>query len=160
MNCSPVVKGKSIMTQSCFPPDVLEKIKESYNKHHHIGQIDATDSVGIWTQLKERLTTCNKEDCWLEQITDENLRKRLDKYLFAPDQPKEWKTDKNAWLSNFDIFKVLNQYESSHKNFKIIGPTPIDFDKKPKEMAGQCVWDDLCEFSLKNMLDKEKQNWV
>lgn len=156
MNCSPVVKGTSIINQSCFPPDVLETLKESYNKHHQTGKIDAMDSVGIWTQLKERLSMCNKEDCWLEQITDEGLRKRLDKYLFAPDQPNDWKKDKGAWLSNFDIFKVLHQYEASHKNFMIIGPTPIDFDKKPKDMDGQCVWDDLCEFSLKTMLSKGK----
>lgn len=156
MNCSPSVKGKSIIAQSCLPTDVLEKLKESYNKHHSTEQVDAMDSVGIWTQLKERLSTCKKEDCWLEQIKDEKTRKQLDKFLFAPDQPKDWKKDKGAWLSNFDIFAVLHQYEISHKHFKIIGPTPIDFDTRPKDLNGQCVWNDLCDFSLKTMLSKGK----
>jgi hypothetical protein len=156
MNCSPAVKGKSIIAQSCLPTDVLEKLKDSYNKHHPTEKIDAIDSVGIWTQLKERLSKCKKEDCWLNQINDESIRQKLDKYLFAPDQPKNWKKDKSAWLSNFDIFEVLRQYEISHKHFKVIGPTPIDFDTRPKDLNGKCVWNDLCGFSLKNMLQQGK----
>lgn len=156
MNCSPAVKGKTLIEQSCFPPDVLEEIKKSYNKHHPVEQVEAVDPIQIWVQLKERLSTCKKEDCWLDEIKDENTRKKLDKHLFAPDQPNDWKKDKNAWLSNFDIFEVLHQYELSHKHFKIIGPTPLDFDSRPKDMDGQCVWNDLCGFSIESMLKRGK----
>jgi hypothetical protein len=83
-----------------------------------------------------------------------NIVKKLNEYFFAPYQPKEWKKNRSEWLSNFDISKVLKQYEISNKNFKVIGPTPIDFDSRPKDMNGQCVWEDLCDFSLENFMKK------
>jgi hypothetical protein len=66
------------------------------------------------------------------------------------------KKDKSAWLSNYDIFEVLHQYETSHKHFKIIGPTPIDFDSRPKDMNEQCVWEELCNFSLRRFIEQKK----
>ena len=46
----------------------------------------------------------------------------------------------------------MKQYEKKYTNFKFIGPSPIDFNKK--KMFGQCVWNDLCNFNLKNLLHK------
>ena len=33
MNCSPLVKGKTAVKNSCFTDDVLYRMKKSYNKH-------------------------------------------------------------------------------------------------------------------------------
>ena len=156
MNCSPAVQGKTAVSGSCFTNSVLNKIKDSYNKHNQNNKILSTAPIDVWTDLRTRLITCRKEDCWLNQITDKSLRERLDKYLFAPDQPDDWKPNSSAWLSNFDIFDVLHQYEEAYPSFKIIGPTAIDFDKRPKNMGGQCVWEDLCTFSLKQMIAANK----
>jgi hypothetical protein len=156
MNCSPSVKGLSPIRDSCFTPSILEKIRDAYNKHHPDSIIEKNESNQIWYELKARLSRCEREDCWLNEIKDKNVRKKLEKYIFAPHQPKEWKENKDAWLSNFDIFEVLRQYEISHKHFKIIGPTPIDFDTRPKDMNEQCVWEELCSFSLKHQIEQKK----
>lgn len=176
MNCSPAVKGKTPVNGSCFTESVLYQLKEAYNKHHGNNLITASNPMEIWEQLKHRMSTCDKEDCWLEEIKDESVRKKLDNYIFAPDHPKDWIGKPGAWLSNFDILEVLKQYETVYPNFKIIGPTPIDFDSRPADLDNECVWEDLCNFSLKNQLankitkmgivfnldkhDKDGSHWV
>jgi hypothetical protein len=51
---------------------------------------------------------------------------------------------------------VLHQYELTHPTFKAFGPTPIDFDSRPKDESGKCVWEELCTFQLSNYLEKGK----
>jgi len=154
MNCNPAVKNKTPIKNSCFTPDVLNVIKTAYNEYHPSSKITNTNPKEIWYELKQRLSTCKKEDCWLKEIKDAKIINDLNKHLFAPYQPKEWKKNHSAWLSNFDILDVLRQYEKSHKNFKIIGPTPIDFNSRPDDMNGQCVWEDLCGFSLTRFMKR------
>jgi hypothetical protein len=156
MNCNPQVKGKTLDSSSCLTNDALQKLKNSYNREHSTRKITSTQPKMIWSDLKARMTKCKKEDCWLDVINDPIQRNELDKQLFAPDMPSEWKSKPNTWLSNFDIMAVLEQYQESHKNFRMIGPTPIDFDTRPPEKNGKCVWDEICMFSLKHYLDKGK----
>jgi hypothetical protein len=97
---------------------------------------------------------CNKESCWLKQKhefgeLDENF-----KDSFAPESPDEWKKNPNEWLSSIDIIKVMKQYEKAYKCFDFIGPTPIDFDKK--QLYGECVWEELCNFNLKQQITEGK----
>ena len=40
----------------------------------------------------------------------------------------------------------MKQYEKTYKCFEFIGPSPIDYDKHIA--YGECVWEELCEFSL------------
>ena len=157
MNCSPMVKGKNAVPESCFPPETLVLLKSSYNKYHPEHKIEATNLDKIWLELKDRLSHCHKEDCWLNQIDDPNVRNRIDHFSFAPDQPKTWKKKPTEWLSNFDIMEVLSQYEKTYPEFHVIGPTPIDFDTRPKDMGGKCVWQELCEFRLEKYFKSGKK---
>lgn len=181
MTCSPHSSHikPSYLHNTCYTPAILEHIKVEYNKSHPAKcRILTKDPAKIWKELDRRLYHCNKEDCWLNQIRDANLRKKIDRYMFAPDQPYEWKHNPNEWLSNYDILNVLEQYEMVYKNFKFIGPTPIDFDArlenghnaydignehKTQDSAGagtkKCVWNDLCHFSLKEKI-REKQTKI
>jgi hypothetical protein len=156
MNCNPKVKGRNVVKDSCFPPETLVLLKESYNKYHPEDKIISTELTEIWEELNKRLVQCSKEDCWLNQIQDANVRKKIHIDSFAPNQPKEWKKNPDEWLSNFDIINVLIQYEKTYKEFHLIGPTPIDFDSRPKDMDGQCVWDELCKFDLEKYLKDGK----
>lgn len=157
MNCSPLAEiTGTVNKNSCFTREILEIIKKEYNKDHPNQLILSDNANEIWKELKNRLTNCDKEDCWLKQIDDSNLRKQIDETIFAPDSPPEWKHNPDEWLSNFDILDVLKQYEFAYPDFKFIGPTPIDFDTRPKEMNGKCVWEDLCHFSLQKILDEKK----
>uniref|UniRef100_A0A6C0D2L6 Ubiquitin-like protease family profile domain-containing protein n=1 Tax=viral metagenome TaxID=1070528 RepID=A0A6C0D2L6_9ZZZZ len=156
MNCNPKVKGKTIDKKSCITQPILQKLKESYNTEYPATKITSTDPQSIWLDLKNRMSNCKREDCWLNVIKDPTQRQKIDKELFAPDMPEEWKKKPNAWLSNFDIIAVLEQYQESHPHFKILGPTPIDFDTRPPEKNGRCVWEELCTFSLQHYLDEGK----
>jgi hypothetical protein len=154
MNCSPLVEGKIPVYGSCFTDDTLQIIRKSYNKHNPDDLIPNVHGKRLWLQIKNKLTTCNKEDCWLKEIKDENLRKKIDKLSFSPDKPSEWVDNPTEWLSNFDILDVLKQYQQAFPTFHVIGPTPIDFDTRLPSQSGTCVWEELCTFSLKNYLEK------
>lgn len=155
MNCNPAIEGKRANNSTCYTKDILIKIKSAYNKAHPENPIDANidDTTKIVNELRKRLLPkCQKEDCWLKLLPKEQ-QNMLDKMVFAPDQPPEWKNNSNEWLSNYDIMNVLEQYEkANHPRFKFLGPTPIDFDKKLKD--GKCVWEDICKFNLAHYKEK------
>lgn len=154
MNCNPTVEGKTVDESSCFTKEVLLQIRKAFNKHHKENPVKSVEPQALWKELKTRMANCEKEDCWLQQIDDAKLRQHIDEMIFAPDHPPEWMSNPNEWLSNHDIIRVLSQYEEKYPEFKIIGPTPIDFDTRIPEENGKCVWEELCRFSVKNELDK------
>jgi hypothetical protein len=155
MNCSPMVDGETPTKETCYTKDILMKIKAAYNEKRDTNdQITTYDPNEIWHELKRRLTHCPKEDCWLKELKDDQMRKDIDELVFAPDQPPEWKSNPDEWLSNFDIEKVLKQYEKKHKDFKLFGPSAIDYDTILSD--GKCVWEDLCKFSLQSLINRGK----
>lgn len=156
MNCNPLVEGKTVSSISCLTPEALLKIKYEYNNSHPNDIIDTKDPRKIYSELKSKLDHCDKEDCWLEQIQDKQLRNTIDNLSFAPDEPDEWKNNPDEWLSNFDIFNVMHQFEQKHGEFKFLGPTSIDFDSKLPQKGGKCVEEDLCNFSLYYWMKKGK----
>jgi Ulp1 protease family, C-terminal catalytic domain len=153
-NCSPIVNGKTEIPGSCFTAAALYQLKEYYNKHHPDSPILSKTPSQLWHDFRLRFFSCKREDCWLKEIDNIELRENLEKFLFAPPQPAEWKKKPNEWLSNFDIFEVLHQYELTYPNFKVFGPTPLDFDSRPKEDTGKCVWEELCKFQLNKYLER------
>ena len=156
MNCAPTVANQRAVPHSCFTPMVLQQIKTAYNQHHPANPIQSTNPTEIWSELKSRLTTCSSEDCWLSEIKNKEARNYIDSTIFAPDHPSKWKKDPNTWLSNYDIYNVLKQYEVPYKQFHMIQPSPIDFDATPSEMNGSCVEDELCKFSIREQLANGK----
>jgi len=157
MNCSPAVKGKTVSRDSCLTPEILRKVKDYYNMSHPNTPITKDAPSKIWISLKQRLKTCDKEDCWLDLITDDEVRNTIDSYIFAPDQPSSWKNKPNKWLSTNDIHKILLQYQVSHPNFRVIRPTPLDFDAKiGEEKQKKCVTEELCNFDLNNEINNGK----
>jgi hypothetical protein len=156
LNCSPATTLKKRVKQdSCFTPDLLMKILQKYNEKHPENPIKEKTPKKIWLELKNRLD-CNKEECWLSLIEDEKIREKIKKYIFAPKHPTEWVSNPNEWLSNYDILEVAKQYEISHPEFKMIGPTTIDFDTRLEEYDGKCVLEDLCKFSLDRFIRTKK----
>ena len=156
MRCHPKMNGKTGVRDSCLTDNVLFKLKHTFNKSHIDKQITASKPNKIWSELKKRVQTCDKEDCWLNMITDPVVRSKIDKLSFAPDHPDSWNQNHSEWLSNYDIIAVLKQYEDTYNNFQLIGPSPIDFDTRLPEENDQCVWKELCTFNVKNYLDSGK----
>jgi Ulp1 family protease len=149
LNCSPGVSNKF----TCYSNDDLYKLRDMWNSRHPDKPIRTNNNLKIWNTLKNYYATiCNKESCWVRQMTkDPKLEKEL-LDAFAPESPKEWKTNPNEWLSSIDILKVMNQYEKKYKCFDFLGPSPIDYDTH--KLYGECVWEELCHFDLAKQIKK------
>ena len=140
---------------TCYDNKTIMRIRDLWNKRHPDDPIKTKNTKSIWKILRDKMNgLCDNEICWLKKII--NNKTIIDDMLsrtFSPIAPETWKRNKNTWLSNFDISNVMKQYEKKYSNFRFIGPTPMDFDKIEHENV--CVWDDLCKFDLKKMIDKK-----
>ena len=158
LNCSPCVKNKKVIKTSCMTQEVLEKIKDEYNKDHE-DQIIATRPALIWHELRMKLD-CKDERCWIKEIDDPDLRTQVKNQLFAPEHPPEWIHNKNEWLSNFDIDLVMKQYEDKDKTFKYLATAPMDYDFVVDSSKKTCYEEEMCKFDLKEMLDSGKRKFA
>lgn len=150
--CSPKVNNKEY---TCYTDEDLHKLRDMWNARHPDQFIDTNDSKEIWNTFKNVYQrVCNRESCWIKQMTaGTKMEKELLK-AFAPVSPKEWKKNPNEWLSSVDIIEVMSQYEKSYKCFEFMGPSPIDYDTH--KIYGECVWEELCHFSLLEQMKKGK----
>lgn len=83
-------------------------------------------------------------------LTPEEKQSLASKYL-RPEMPLEWRKDPDMWLDSNNIRDVMKQYEDYDKQFKFLGPYPIDFasqDPESKEKK-DCIIDEMCELNLK-----------
>jgi hypothetical protein len=154
INCSPKPKNE-INDFSCYTNKSLYKLRDLWNARHPDVKITANSPKEIHNQISEKLSSvCNKESCWIKQKVEFGQIQSELTDSFAPESPQEWKKNPNEWLSSIDIINVMNQYEKAYKCFNFIGPSPIDFDTK--KIYGECVWDELCNFSLENQIKNGK----
>lgn len=154
MSCSPLVEGQTADKSTCYTDKILFEIRDAFNREHPTERIKSDTPKEVLNQLREKMSnSCNKEKCWLKLLSNQHQRV-IDEFVFAPEKPIEWKNNPYEWLSNFDILKVLKQYEKKYRNFKFIGPTPIDFDARPADEGGKCVWEDLCHFDLNEYISR------
>jgi hypothetical protein len=152
LKCSPYqskyVDG-DLKQYTCYSRNNLQLFKNVWNANNSNDKILTNNSKEIWSFFKQRLNKqCYDELCWLKKTTlsKVNNSELLVKEIFKPFSPESWSSKPNTWLSSVDITKIMKQYEKSHKFFKFIGPSPIDFDSK--EMFSTCVWEQLCNFNL------------
>lgn len=141
---------------TCYSKKSLIKMRNLWNTRHPDSKIKSCNAREIWNKLKVYMNDmCNIESCWLKQkFIQSDLDKELLNYTFAPKAPTEWKRNPQEWLSSLDIISVMKQYEYKFPCFDFIGPSPINYDTHVK--YGECVWKELCEFELYNMIQKGK----
>ena len=154
LNCSP--KGKNeVKEYTCYTDADLQKLRDMWNARHPDKPINTNDSKEIWDMLKNYYANiCNKESCWIRQMTTGTKMEKELLDSFSPVSPNEWKKNPNEWLSSLDIIEVMNQYEKTYKCFDFMGPSPIDYDTH--KLYGECVWDELCHFNLEEQIKKGK----
>jgi hypothetical protein len=154
VNCSPKDKSE-INIFTCYTDKSLYKLRDLWNVRHPDKKINTNNTKEIHELLTKYLSSvCNKESCWLKQKSQFGKMSSDMSESFAPESPKEWKKNPNEWLTSVDITNVMKQYEKAYKCFDFIGPSPIDFDTK--KIYGECVWEELCNFSLAEQIKKGK----
>lgn len=152
LNCSPKPKHE-INGFTCYTDRSLFKMRDLWNARHPDAKIETNDTKAIHSSLTNYFKgVCNKESCWLTQIPGVSYRDMEES--FAPESPEEWSKNPNEWLTSVDIMKVMKQYERAYKCFDFIGPSPIDFDTR--KLYGDCVWEELCNFSLAEQIKNDK----
>lgn len=146
--------GKREHAFTCYSTDTLMKMKHLWNARHPDLAITSNSPKAIWEALKEYMEpTCTQERCWMEQhFMKGGVDKSIKDFTFAPKAPDTWKKNPDEWLSSIDIMRVMSQYEHEYPCFEFLGPSPIDYDTK--KLYGECVWDELCTFSLETYLKK------
>ena len=154
INCSPKPKDE-LNNFSCYKNKDIIILRDHWNARHPDVKIVSNSPKEIHNQLSEHLKDiCNNEVCWLKQ---KSVFGKVESELadsFAPESPPEWKKNPNEWLSSTDIMKVMKQYEKAYKCFDFIGPSPIDFNTKM--LYGECVWEELCNLNIENLIKKGK----
>ena len=143
---------------SCFSRDALMRMVYSWNNSCADDQkIQVKPSMKlseIWQIISDKLKSkCDTEWCWLEQDIAKDNKYELKK-LFRPKMPSKWYKHPREWLTTTDIENVMKQYERKHKDFKFIGPVPIDFDHELS--PGNCVAQELCKIDIKNLIKNNK----
>ena len=152
VNCSPKISKRKF---TCFSDKNLHKMRDLWNIRHPEHTINTNESYEIWKALKQHYTKmCNKESCWIKQIAKNTPMEKELLDDFSPESPPEWKKNPNEWLSSLDITNVMRQYERTYECFEFLGPSPIDFDTK--KLRGDCVWEELCRFSIDEQIKKKK----
>ena len=146
--CAPG-KGDKI---SCYNDNELKEIAKKYNENNKDKINLNLPRKKLFKSIKKKLKKfCNDETCWLNTDFGKEINK--DK-IFRPKRPESWTSEKRKWLNTNDIEKVLKQYEEKYKDFKFLGPSPIDFDKRLNNNI--CVLNDLCNFSMKELINNGK----
>lgn len=145
--CAPGVGQKGDKT--CYSKNNLHLIAKKYNEHNPKQKIRLTqDKHGLLKDLRSKLDkNCKSDWCWLNSdfLTKSN-KKKLEK-KFRPEYPKSWKKNKNEWLSNIDIEKVMKPQEEKFEDFKFMGV-----------VASDCPDGYMCELSNKNFSEYPSKN--
>lgn len=138
---------------TCYNNNMLHKLRDSWNARHPEARIETNDPNEIWTALKHVFSgVCQNEACWMKQLDETEFDELVNNdAIFAPEAPTSWIRDPDEWLTSEEIEHVMKQYEEKFPKFEFLGPSPSDY-KAPK-MAGICVWEELCNFSLKKYVD-------
>ena len=152
LKCAP---KSSTNTFSCYSNSHLFELKRAWNSSNKL-KIKTNNPKEIWKFLKDQYKDkCGKESCWIKKANiPQKYKTKLIKRIFAPKSPDSWKKDPNTWLSSTDIIKVMDQYEYAYPYFRFMGPSPIDFDKKLA--FNQCVWNDLCNIDISQLIQNKK----
>jgi hypothetical protein len=141
---------------TCYTSQSLVKMRNLWNARHSDDTIDSDEPKVIWRHLKGKLgSVCDSEMCWMnQQFMKNGLSEEMRYFTFAPKAPSSWKKNPKTWLTSTDIAGVMKQFENTYPSFAFLGPSPIDYDHHYQD--GTCVWQDICEFDLKNMIRKGK----
>tara|TARA_Y100000389_G_scaffold195238_1_gene226377 strand:+ start:17932 stop:18789 length:858 start_codon:yes stop_codon:yes gene_type:complete len=136
---------------TCYTLPQLQFIAEKWNekeKKEKISDIKSKSQEELWKELKEKFKESDERK-WSDITRSQNFKNQ-----FAPDLPREWYSEPNAWLSDADINEVMRRFEVEFEGFHFLEASPIDFDKKDKK--GNCLVSNLCGYNYEDLASKYK----
>ena len=155
VQCAPGATRKNRF--SCLSNKALLQLRDMWNKRHPDVRIITRQPKQIWEALNSHMSnTCHRESCWLKQKFVDGKLDHVLKNAYAPLAPKDWINKPNEWLTSVDILNVMKQYENPkvYPCYEFMGPSPIDYYVRISH--GECVWPELCNFSLEEQMKRGK----
>jgi hypothetical protein len=147
--CSPSGKANG-RSGSCLDSKSIDDI---YTASPHTDDEAKTAEQKLNKLRSDKKEECDTDLCLIKtsSISRDKKKRALD--LTAPTARKEMQKSDDEWLSDGDIADIIKQYENYYKNFEFIGPSPIDFDSPSTYRPGNCVCNNLCNFSVSRYLN-------
>jgi hypothetical protein len=151
--CSPNISQQN--QDTCLNKSTIHVLKKKWNNKNRNMQISSKNPVKILNKIRTYTKkTCKNDKCILEELLDKQKYNTIIEMIYKPFSPNTWDLNPNEWLSNYDIKNVLSQYEKIYKCFISIGPSPVNYSHKLSQ--NKCVWNDLCNFNLKEYIKSGK----
>jgi len=171
--CSPSSTHKN--QKFCYSKTSLNTIINAWNELNPSNKIiindDNKDDINIMYKTIEEFMKkkykLKSNDFWawtsiIKQEANKNSNSRIYNQMrvieekdLRPSQPIEWVKNPTEWLSNFDIEKVLHQYEIIPEyEYKFLGVFPIDFATRNKN--NECVISSKCKIDIKELIQNDK----
>tara|TARA_Y100000389_G_scaffold103140_1_gene100037 strand:+ start:5996 stop:6871 length:876 start_codon:yes stop_codon:yes gene_type:complete len=132
---------------TCYTRSQLLKVASDWNKNNSENKIKNYSRLRknrLWKELSKRRGINESEWVTKNEKVNEDLNDRL-----APKVPDEWAKNKNAWLSDIDLFNAMKAYVKQYSKYHFLWPAPIDFGDKT--LSGKCAWSDLCNYSYSGL---------
>ena len=118
---------------------IIQLINDMFKKYIH-----QDNSYWAWTEIIKQMAHKINNSTIINQMIN------IEKQDLRPSQPTEWVDNPVEWLSNYDIDKVMKQYEGLDKyKYKFLGVFSIDFGKKEND---KCLYSQHCHINLKEIL--------
>ena len=140
--CAPSVDSNE---KTCFTFEQLKNIAKKYNESNVDNKITISRSKDkLLKSINSKMSKeCSNEMCWTNN--DKVLKSQ-----FRPKKPFSWNENPKEWLTNFDIEKVMKQYEEKYNNFNFIGVFPSNYDYKV--YMNTCVAEELCKLNIQELI--------
>lgn len=140
--------------KTCFGLSSLHTLAEAWNRKYGnppIKNIRGLTKKKLLQELNERMKNkcrlvkekngLTREGCWVDVL---GMEEESDAYQdLRPPRPEEWYENPRAWLSNFDIEDVMEQYENEPDyKYNFLGVFPMDFADIYQEL-NEVRWENI-----------------
>jgi hypothetical protein len=141
-------ESKIIIKSNENPNSIFNKLNNNFERY-----LKEKNTYWAWIDIIKFLAKKSNNNEIIEKM------KIIEKEALRPPQPTEWIKNPVEWLSNFDIDKVIKQYERfrSYK-YKFLGVHSIDFGIK--DSNNNCLYSNNCHINLKEILKSNKIKYI
>ena len=160
--CSPIGEKNFEKDNTCFSQAALERLISIWNRLYPSNKImkmkdgKKLSKKELWKEMNKRMSSqckgSGKEFCWVDKLEGAKKDPEIIKTL-RPVKPSEWYKKPYAWLSNYDIEAVMQQYQDDPSfKYQFLGVFPIDF--QATDSFGVCLFKEICNINISHLYKK------